>query len=214
MRSTALRTAWVAALVAAMFVAGCGGEDEPESTSATPTATTTPSPGTAAAQETATPTGEATPAPADEGQEIVSAQSSADGLPFRFVITDLKRSGDTVELGARMELLSDDEDDSLRIGSTFDDGQRNKLVNADDDAETPAVFDGVALIDPVGRKKYLVARDETGHCVCSTDLYDVFLYREGPINLQATLTAPPPDITAVNVYVPTVKTFTDVPISG
>jgi hypothetical protein len=213
MRSTALRTAWAAALVVAAMVAGCGGDDAPETTQTPATATETPSPEPATVEETATPAAEGTPVPAEEGEELASGEGSAGGYPFRLVITQLKRSGDTVELAARMEMLSDDEDASIQISSTFNDGQFNELAESGQ-TETAAVFDGVALIDPVGRKKYLVARDETGRCVCSTDLDAVFLYKDAPITLQATVTAPPPDVTTVNVSVPSLKTFTDVPISG
>jgi hypothetical protein len=76
------------------------------------------------------------------------------------------------------------------------------------------VFDGVALIDPNARKKYLVARDSTGRCVCSTDLGSAFVEEDAPVNLQATLAAPPDTVTTVDVVVPNVKTFTGVPIAG
>jgi hypothetical protein len=36
---------------------------------------------------------------------------------------------------------------------------------------------------------------------------------DGPVFLEATLTAPPEGVTEVDVIVPNVKTFTDVPIS-
>jgi hypothetical protein len=217
MRKTAPRTVWAMALLAAALFVGCGGEDEPETAPAPAAATPTATPSAAAEGETTeTPTVDVTPAPgeeAEEGEELGSGEGSAGGYPFRLVVTQLQRTGDTVELGARMELLSDEPDASIQISSTFNDGQFNKLDDAQQ-TETAAVFDGVALIDPVGRKKYLVARDETGRCVCSTDLDAVFLYKDAPVTLQATLSAPPPDVTTVNVYVPGVKTFADVPISG
>ena len=31
------------------------------------------------------------------------------------------------------------------------------------------------MIDAAGRKKYLVARDSNGNCVCSNDLSDTFV---------------------------------------
>ena len=37
------------------------------------------------------------------------------------------------------------------------------------------MFDGVALSDPVGKTKYLVARDSDGRCVCSNSLSSPFV---------------------------------------
>lgn len=50
--------------------------------------------------------------------------------------------------------------------------------------------------------------------MCSTDLSTVFVKPGAPANLHATITAPPPEVRTVNVFVPNVETFTNVPISG
>jgi hypothetical protein len=60
---------------------------------------------------------------------------------------------------------------------------------------------------------YLVAREKGGRCICSSKLVDVFVERQAPVNLQASLTAPPQDVATVDVVVPNVKTFTDVPLA-
>jgi hypothetical protein len=156
--------------------------------------------------------------PTTSGQEdgtssgIVTGEGSFDGDRFRFVLTELKRSGPTVVIGARLELVGGDENSSLQVSSVFWDGQYQDLAGGD--SEGGDVADGFALIDPQGRKKYLVARDETGRCVCSNGLSGVFVYPDKPVGVEATLSAPPPNVTRVNVQVPNVKTFTDVPISG
>jgi hypothetical protein len=203
-----------AALVAAlMLLAGCGGGDGDDQDGGGGTSASTPAPTeTPAAEGTATPeaTATETPAPA-EGASIAEGQGSADGARFVFRITELKRSGPTVVLNATVE-WAEGGDGSIQIASTFNDGQYQKLEDDDAD-ESGDVFDGVALIDPEGRKKYLVARESTGRCVCSVDLNSAFVTEETPISLEATLTAPPEDVTTVNVFVPRVKTFTDVPIS-
>ena len=59
-----------------------------------------------------------------------------------------------------------------------------------------------------------MARGSTGRCVCSNDLSAAFVQEDAPVNLQATLAAPPDDVTTVDVVVPNVKTFTDVAIDG
>jgi hypothetical protein len=60
---------------------------------------------------------------------------------------------------------------------------------------------------------YLVAREKGGRCISSSKLVDVFVERQAPVNLQASLTAPPQDVATVDVVVPNVKTFTDVPLA-
>ncbi len=76
------------------------------------------------------------------------------------------------------------------------------------------MFDGVALIDAQNRRKYLVARDADGRCVCSNELSGVIAEPEAPVSLTATLGAPPGGVTHVDVVVPNVQTFTGVPLAG
>ena len=169
-----------------MLVAGCGGGDDEPTAASTAASTATVAP-------TATPTVATGP--------VAQGEGSADGGHFIFVITQLQRSGATVVLNATVALAGDSPNDSIQIGSTFARGRR-------------AVFDGVALIDPEGERKYLVAREDGGRCICSAKLVDVFVEQNAPVSLQATLTAPPEDVTTVDVVVPNVKTFTDVPLAG
>ena len=196
---------------AVMLLAGCGGGDDTnneDGTSASTPAPTETAEGEATPEATATETATATPA---EGASIAEGQGSADGARFVFRITELKRSGPTVVMNATVE-WAEGGDDSMQVASTFNDGQY-QTIEGDAGQESGDVFDGVALIDPEGRKKYLVARESTGPCVCSVDLNSAFVTEDTPVNLEATLTAPPEDVTTVNVFVPRVKTFTDVPIS-
>ena len=207
MRCTPMTIVGLLALTA--LVAGCGDNE-----AKTKTVTVTRQ-----AEQTASPQqgSASTPAPTTSGQEdgtssgIVTGEGSYDGDRFRFVLTELKRSGSTVVIGARVELVGGDEDSLLQMSNIFWDGQYQDLAGGD--SEGGDVADGFALIDPQGRKKYLVARDETGRCVCS-NLSGVFVHPDKPVSVEATLSAPPPSVTRVNLQVPNVKTFTDVPISG
>jgi hypothetical protein len=183
------------------LVAGCGGDDDQKAAS-TPAPTAPP----AAATATPTPTATAPTAPVAQGE------GSADRGRFVFTITELKRSGPTVVLNATVSLAGGSENDSIQISDTFSDGIFQDLEDSGADEEGD-VFDGVALIDPEGRKKYLVARETTGRCVCSNNLSGQFVGEDAPVTLQATLAAPPDTVTKVNVVVPNVKTFTDVPLS-
>jgi hypothetical protein len=191
----------LAALAAAagMLLAGCGGDQQKPAS--------TPAPAATAAEATPTPAGTV-----GETAPVAEGAGSADGGRFIFRITELKRSGPTVVMNATVSLAGGSEKDSIQIADTFGDGIFQKLEDTGAD-ELGDVFDGVALIDPEGRKKYLVARESTGRCVCSNDLGAAFVQADAPVSLEATLAAPPETVTTVNVLVPNVKTFTDVPIS-
>ena len=195
----------VALAAALALLAGCGGDDDQQAAGTpSPTGTATPA---ATASETATAE------PTVEGAPVAEAQGSADGGRFVFRILELKRSGPTVVLNAQVSLAGGTENDDIQINDAFADGINQDLKDSSSQEDSD-VFDGVALIDAAGRKKYLVARDATGRCVCSNNLGSAFVTEDAPVNLQATLAAPPDTVTTVDVVVPNVKTFTGVPIAG
>ncbi len=192
----------VAAL--AIAAAGCGGGDDEKKPA---TAQDTPASG-AAAEGTATPEPDAAP---EEAAAVVETLGSIDGARVRFILTELRRSGPTVILNARLEPADPAAGGGLQVSSTFDDGTFQDL---DAGATEPGdVFDGVALIDPQGRKKYLVARDETNRCVCTNGLSSAFVSADAPVELTATLSAPPPAVTQVDLVVPRFETLRDVPLA-
>jgi hypothetical protein len=186
----------LACAVAALTASGCGSGEKAKTVEKPPVAKSEP---------------EATATPQAPAQPAIDGEGVRNGWRFRFTIDELRRSGPTVIVNAKVELLNGDEDDSWQISDAFDDGLYQKLD--DGSPESGHVFDGVALIDPVGRKKYLVARDSDGNCVCSNNLSDTFVHPGAPVTLQATLTAPPPNVKKVDVVVPRVKTFHDVALA-
>jgi hypothetical protein len=188
---------WTVGLLVAAL-AGCGGDGEK---SPAPQQR----PGDATAEGTATP--EPTP---EEAAAVVETLGSVDGGRVRFILTELRRSGPTVVLNARLEPV-DPAGERLQVASTFDDGIFQPLEDGGD--EPGDVFDGVALIDPEGRKKYLVARDETNRCVCSNGLGAAFVRAEAPVELTATLAAPPPGVAQVDLIVPRFETLRGVPLA-
>jgi hypothetical protein len=190
------------ALAVGLGACGAGGGTRTVTVGLTPT----PAPATA------TPAGGAAPAsPTPAGDALVEAEGSIDGGRARFVITELRRSGPTVLLNARVELAPAARSGSLQVNTTFGDDRRQRLETGGH--EPLDTFDGIALIDPAGRKKYLVARDSTGRCVCSGELGAAFISRGAPVELQATLTAPPPEVKQVDVFVPRFETFRGVAIA-
>ena len=192
-----------AALAATVVLAGCGGGGETKTV--TKEVPTGQGGGEASATATATPA-----APASPGV-VVSGQAGVDGQTVTFAINELKRSGPTVVVNASVS-LPEGNTDTAQISDAFDNGVADRLDGGVSEATDN--FDGIALIDPEGRKKYLVARDSEGRCVCSVELSGEFVKADAPINLEATLAAPPAEVTQVNVFVPGVRTFTNVPISG
>ena len=195
---------WMSGLLAAaLVVAGCGGDG---GETKTVTVQETPA-GDASSEATATPEAGQ---PEGEAEPVVETEGSIDGGRARFVVTQLQRSGPTVILNARLE-LADPAGDSLQVASSFGDGIFQELTSGPD--ESSDVFDGVALIDPEGRKKYLVARDETNRCVCSNDLGAAFVSADAAVELAATLAAPPPGVTQVDLIVPSFETLRDVPLA-
>jgi hypothetical protein len=211
--TTRVRTGAIGAacamLVIIVVATGCGGGD-----GETTTEVVTDQDATGSEEPAATSTSEASDLePEIDESGIVSGEASSGGTSFRFSLTSLERSGSTVVAEAEVEPI--DGSKSLEIADLFSDGEYQDLTtNESGGQEESDVFDGIALIDPEGGKKYLVARDETGLCVCSNTLLFKTAKPGAPVSLQATLSAPPPEVTTVDVVVPNLETFTDVPLEG
>ncbi len=173
---------------------GCSKEEPPASTAAA-----TPSRPAAAPDGGAVPASSATPAPATPAR-APRALATADGrIPgVRAEVTELKRtSGGTVTL--RFTLLNESARD----------------INVSDVQELLDMtfvsypVGGVHLIDPVGKKKYFVARDSENNCVCS--MFSAL--RKGErANHWAKFPAPPDDVQQISVLLPTFSPMDDVPI--
>ncbi|MGP3955347.1 hypothetical protein ACTWPT_05070 [Nonomuraea sp. 3N208] len=191
----------IALAVAAVALAGCGmlpgqqgGGGEERQSQAASDDQATPAPKEAQEQQTA---------PAQQGQVIASREAKVGaGDMFgkaRVEITALKRQGRTV---------------SLNWTVTATDGKVN-VHNGLGTAPLDFTVSGVSLIDPVNAKRYRVARNGTGEdaeCVCS-GTQGQFLESGEASTLYAVFAAPPADVTKVNVEMPTIGVFTDVPIS-
>lgn len=63
------------------------------------------------------------------------------------------------------------------------------------------------------KKRYFVAADSAGACVCTTDLSGTFPDAGDTVELTATYAAPPTSTTTVDVSVPGLGTLSDVPVS-
>ncbi|MEX0805425.1 MAG: hypothetical protein WD688_19225 [Candidatus Binatia bacterium] len=149
----------------------------------------------------------ATPqAPAPAGQPTPQAApakpalATADGETpeARVEVQELKRvSGGTVML--RFTMINDG-DKTLNVGYDFGAGSTSDI----------GTVGGVHLIEPVGKKKYLVVRDSESKCDCSRGVRDIAA--KSRVNLWARFPAPPDNVEKIGVVIPHFSPMDDVPI--
>ena len=204
MRRVALRSAVL--LVLGIAVYGCARQEPappPPAGTASPatggslSANAMTTPASTIAPAAAAP---AAAAPAAAGPPaIASADGEASGV--RAEVTEFKRtSGGTVSLKLRM---INDSDKEVSFGYNFI-----------DPAHSIADYGGVGgihLIDPVGRKKYFVARDTDDKCVCSQKVADI--PKGGRTNVWAKFPSPPDGVAQLTVVIPHFSPMDDVPLS-
>lgn len=149
-----------------------------------------------AAPTLATPAAPAAPPPAG----IATADGETPGVTA--TIRELKRSsGGTVSLKL---VITNGSDKNVATGYSF--------VEPGNDVRDFNSIGGVHLIDPVGKKKYFVARDSEGKCVCSQGIKDI--PPGASVNVWAKFAAPPPEVQKVSVIVPHFSPMDDVAIGG
>lgn len=170
---------------------GCGKKEQ----AATPALTTASAPQPAAAAPSPAPT----TAPAAAPLPAVIASSDGEQPGRRVEVTELKRlSGGTVSL--RFTMINDS--DEIAFHDAYGEAGHSKDFGS---------IGGVALVDAVGKKKYLVVRDSDGACLCSRDIPN--LAKASRLNLWAKLPAPPEDVRIISISVPHFAPMDDVPIS-
>ncbi|HWS72646.1 MAG TPA: hypothetical protein VN605_11055 [Thermoanaerobaculia bacterium] len=167
-------------------------------------AATAPAPAAPAAAPVATTSSVATasaaaaPTPAPPAGGIATAEGETAGVTA--VVKELKRaSGDIVSLKL---VITNGSGKQISTGYEF--GDPDKAI-----ADFGSIG-GVQLIDPVGRKKYFVARDADGKCICSRGLKDIAA--GASINTWAKFPAPPADVQKISIVIPHFSPMDDVPI--
>jgi hypothetical protein len=177
---------------------------KPESASApSPDAAKTPAPTATSAAETSAATSATSgtaPAPTPAaGGAIATADGETAGVTA--TVKELKRSsGGTVSLKF---VITNGSNKKLYFGYDFGDPGYHIGDNGS--------IGGVQLIDPVGKKKYFVARDSEEKCVCSRGLHD--MDTGASVNMWAKFPAPPNDVQKISVVIPHFSPMDDVPIS-
>jgi hypothetical protein len=181
----------IAGAVSLSLLGACGGDDDGDGGGGEDTE---------AAVETVTGE-EETDATVGEEEADVSddALASRDGLvdgeSVRLEIVELARTGETTSLTIQLSnlgvstetdaALEPVEPDRAQVADTFDDQLYQGAGRPHD------TLDGISLIDTVNAKRYLVARDSNGECVCDRGLSGQFVDVDAPLLLSATFGAPP-----------------------
>jgi len=185
-------------LVVVVALSACSRQPPPQQQSVpAPAATAT----TAAASLPAAPAA-TTAAPPAAAASALPAIAASDGEKsgVRVEVTELKRSsGGTVNLKLTMINASDGP-------VSFD----YNFVDKDHEVTDFSGIGGVHLIDPVGKKKYFVARDSENKCLCSQRVKDIAAGSRA--NLWARFPAPPDDVQKISVVVPHFAPMDDVPL--
>jgi hypothetical protein len=191
MTMTTIRRTAAAVLVTLAAATGC--TDSPETREARGTAT----PG-ATASVNDVPRTTVSPEPVASLAGLVRGRTvqDKDGLAITLTPVTLRREGKLVllELTAR-----NDSDRQVNLPDTV----RN----------TSIVFDGVSLVDPDAAKRYLVARDDKGGCLCTSFFGGLTVSPGATGLLRAYFAAPPPEVRTVTVEVSNVGAFPDVLVS-
>lgn len=190
----------LALLVSLAVILSCA-KKEPATTSQAaapaPEVTTSAATTTTAAPPATTST--AAPIPATTSSGIASADGERPGT--RVDVQELKRgSGGTVTL--KMAFVNDSEN-AIGFGYNF--------ADPDHEIRDHGGIGAVQLVDPVGKKKYFVARDSEGKCVCSTKVPDVAPHSR--VSLWAKFPAPPDDVQKISIVIPHFQPLDDVTIS-
>jgi len=196
-------------VIAFLMIQACGKKEEPKATAQAPAPTAeakapqlAPAAQPQAPAEAPAAAPSATPqAPAGQPAPAKAALATSDGETpgARVEVQELKRvSGGTVML--RFVMINDG-DKTLNVGYDFGAGSTS-------DYGTVA---GVHLIEPVGKKKYLVVRDSESKCDCSRGVKDVAA--KSRANLWARFPAPPDNVEKIGVVIPHFSPMDDVPLS-
>ncbi|MEV1169784.1 hypothetical protein [Nonomuraea sp. NPDC049784] len=188
----------IALAVAAVALAGCGvlpgrqggGGEERQSQAVAESPTKQQETSPAEEQQTAAP---------QDTKVIATREVAVKEGKARADITGLKRQGRTLTLNWTVTAT----DGKVNMHNGMSTGTLDYTVSA------------VSLIDPVNAKRYRVARNGTGEdaqCVCS-GTQGQFLESGQTSTVYAVFAAPPADVNKINIEMPMIGVFTDVPIS-
>ncbi|MEO3821023.1 hypothetical protein [Plantactinospora sp. B24E8] len=204
MRVSRVAIVGVLTLAVALPLTGCGilGGDD---------GATGPAAGSTAAGSTAaggTAAGEPEPLGAVIATREIEVEESGRTVPLRVELHQLRRDTGFVTVNLRM------------TNTGPEGGQRWQIADEFAGETVGHTMAGVSLVDRKNRRQYLVARvasPGTGGAdrelyLCSANLAGVFVQPGQSVQLYAVFGAPPDDVRAVDVVVPNVPIFENVPL--
>ena len=74
------------------------------------------------------------------------------------------------------------------------------------------MYSADSLVDGKNAKRYLVARDSRGACLCTNNGSAIFIEAGQTSLLSAVFAIPPPDVTSISVQVPLFGVIDNVPV--
>ncbi|HEY3682281.1 MAG TPA: hypothetical protein VGL93_04545 [Streptosporangiaceae bacterium] len=144
-------------------------------------------------------------ATAPQPQHVIASQRAAlEKDTARVDLTALKQNGGMVTL--EFTVTNQTSNDALGI-------QIGHLFTASGDTSGSGTLSGITLVDGANKKRHLTATDSRGGCVCSQDLSAVFVKTGQTVAFTATFGAPPANTKKVDVQIPRVPVFHDIPIA-
>jgi outer membrane protein OmpA-like peptidoglycan-associated protein len=155
-------------------------------------------------------TTEAQPVP--RSARTVDTSSSSKHTPLQVEVTELAAD----DQGMRVVLTAHNLDQPDPARQYYADGEwpvEKVFWNGVSDEPEYENVSGVQAIDPSAGQRYLMARDQSGTCICSGGLLDVDAGADTAVVLAGTFAAPPPEVEKLDIFVPNVGTFADVPVT-
>ncbi len=194
----------VAALVIALAACSGGGNDGPSNSGTTSVSSAGPAI-SGSASATSAPVVTATPLP------VVSTKSARAGDTPLTVSLNEVRASDT--LMTVTWSVRNDGAEAWTVGPFFWSGLYQKSLADALQSERNGNVDGVYVLDRVSARRYLPARDREGNCVCTSPTVTLTVDPGQTTPLQAVFQAPPATVPTVDVVIPNVGTFADVPVT-
>src|SRR5437764_1950709 len=110
------------------------------------------------------------------GDPVATREGSSGKAKIRLDVYALKRESRVVLLNVAITNTGPAGGDHFQIGQALDDGVDNKGPNGEDaHFKNLDTVDGVTLVDGKNAKRYLVARDSRGACLCTNNGSAIFI---------------------------------------
>lgn len=182
----------LALVVVAVLLAGCTGGNGESSGTTPPASTALPS---------------AVPSVA-----IASKQTSFDRRAAVITLNQVVVQDGVTTL--TYSVTNESQTESIAIRSALNDGTIQRVPGTDKPVRGDIwAADGVYLVDGLNMRRYLPARDSAGICICTGNLHSATIDPGSTMGLTAVFRAIPPEVSAVDVFIPRAGMFTKVPVT-